>query len=96
MPNLRVYPPNTSGTATITVNGRTYSTTNGAAIDVPDFDALIIAANGWSLSAPDGAGATSARPANPQKGAKFADTTLGVPVVFDGKVWRNKITGAIA
>jgi hypothetical protein len=94
MPTLRVFPPNAIGSATITVNGRTYTTTSGAAIDVPDFDALVIAANGWSLSAPDGSGASSARPANPQRGAKFADTTLGVAVVFDGKVWRNKITGA--
>ena len=96
MPNTRVIPPTTTGIATITVNGCTYTTSNGAGIDVPDFDAQIMGANGWKIAAPDGSGTTAERPKNATNGMRFLDTTLGVVVAFDGKFWRNKITGAIA
>jgi hypothetical protein len=94
MPNVRVIPPN-SNPITTTVNGRTYSTTAGTPLDVPDFDALALKANGWHISAMNGVGATTVRPANPTKGMRFADTTLGVEIAFDGKNWRNPITGAV-
>ena len=61
MPNIRVLPPNTTGTDTITVNGRTYSATAGGFLDVPDFDAAVMLANGWVRGAGGGSGAT-ARP----------------------------------
>ena len=90
----RVLPPSSTGNASITVNGRTYVTSNGAPLDVPDFDAVVMGANGWKISAPDGVGATAERPARPTSGMRFLDTTLAAVITFDGKVWRNKITGA--
>ena len=94
MPIVRVLPPNSSFITT-TVNGRTYSTSGGAPLDVPDFDADVLKANGWHVSALGGVGVTTTRPANPNTGMRFADTTLGVEITFDGKNWRNAITGAV-
>ena len=94
MPNTRVLPPD-SNPITTTVNGRSYSTTAGTPIDVPDCDALALRANGWHVSALGGVGTSTTRPLNPTKGTRFADTTLGVEITFDGKNWRNAITGAI-
>jgi hypothetical protein len=91
---MKVLPPNSTGTDTITVNGRTYSTSNGAAIDVPDHDADVMAANGWQRVAGGGSGATAMRPSNPNKGLVFYDSTVGGLIVWDGKAWRNKTTGA--
>lgn len=97
MPNVRLMPPN--GVATTTaVNGRTYTCAANAVIDVPDFDAYVLQANGW-VSQVAGAvaatvGATAVRPTNPAKNQTFHDTTLNVTIVFDGRVWRNPITGA--
>ena len=34
---------------TITVNGRTYTCAVGSSIQVPDFDALALSANGWGI-----------------------------------------------
>ena len=90
----RVLPPD-ANPITTTVNGRTYSTTAGTPLDVPDFDALVLRANGWHVSALGGVGTTSIRPAFPNKGARFLDTSLGVEISFDGKNWRNAITGAV-
>jgi hypothetical protein len=94
MPNIRVLPPDSNPVTTI-VNGRAYSTTGGNPLDVPDFDALVLKANGWHISAVGGVGATTVRPANPTKNTRFADTSLGVEITFDGRNWRNSITGAI-
>jgi hypothetical protein len=88
-------PPNVD-TCTIKVNGRTYTTSGGTALNVPDFDAVIMKANGWTIAAGGGSGASTARPSNPSKNTKFADTTLGVVILWDGKNWRNPITGATA
>lgn len=93
MPNARVLPPNT-GRCSTPVNGRTYTTTNGAYLDVPDFDAAVLVANGWHLVAAGGVATTTNRPANPPKGTRMLDTTLGIEIVWDGAAWRNKITGA--
>jgi len=90
----RVIPPTTTGPATITVHGRTYTTSNGAPLDVPDFDAVVMGANGWKISAPDGVGTTAERPPRPTNGMRYLDTTLSAVITFDGRVWRNKITGA--
>ena len=92
MATKRVFPPN-DGRLSTTVNGRTYTFPSGSYIDVPDFDADVLVANGWSAAASHGADVTAARPTNPKKGATFLDTTLGYNVVFDGKYWRNPVTG---
>jgi len=92
MPNVRLMPPN--GVATTTaVNGRTYTCAANATIDVPDFDASVLTANGW-VKVASAVGATAARPTTPHKNQTFHDTTLNVTIVFDGKVWRNPATGA--
>jgi hypothetical protein len=77
---------------TTKVNGRAYSTTAGTPINAPDYDADRLEAAGWIRAATTGA--TAARPTNPTKGQKFADSTLGITIMWDGKVWRNAVTGA--
>lgn len=90
---VRLMPPETAVTsASITVNGRSYTCSVASTIDVPDADALVMRANGWLASATGGVGAT--RPANPKKNTTFHDTSLNINIIFDGKVWRNPNTGA--
>lgn len=92
----RMMAPNNVATTAV-VNGRTYSVAAGGTVDVPDFDADILEANGWVKGASTGGGgvgATAARPANPQRHQEFLDTTLNVIIRFDGKAWRNPATGA--
>lgn len=85
------------------VNGRSYAylTAPGQAVDVPDFDQVILAANVLIPIAPSGP--TSARPStNPNTsppytagaGFHFFDTTLSALIVFDGATWRNPATGS--
>jgi hypothetical protein len=93
MPNQRVMPPAT-GNATIMVNGRTYSGSVGSFLDVPDFDARVMIANGWTTTDSAGVGTTLLRPPTPKKDTHYTDTDLGVSIVFDGKTWRSKATGA--
>lgn len=90
-------PPTNIAYQTRTVNGRTYTGQPGQALDVPDFDAAGLTANGWidvGLSGP-----TSTRPVGQAglyraiEGVKFFDSTLGYVVVFDGQSWRNPATG---
>lgn len=92
--NIRVMPP-ASGTTSHTVNGRTYSAAVGTTLDVPDFDAQVLMANGWTAVATGGVGTTTQRPVNPSKQTQFHDNTLGYVIVYDGKSWRNPATGAV-
>jgi len=87
--------PPPTGNATITMFGRTYVGTPGTPVDMPDQDADIAGANGWTITARQGVGATAQRPANPQRGDKFVDTTLGLEVIFDGANFRNPATGLL-
>jgi len=82
-------------------NGRAYSGAPGAAVDIVDFDAEVLAANGWikvALSGP-----TTARPSATLgvsapylavAGTHYFDSTLGYVIVFDGSAWRNPATGS--
>ena len=93
----RMMPPaSATGSFTSTVNGRTYTCANGAVIDVPEFDAAVLGANGWLTAAVGGVGTSSARPAltPQQKGTQFHDNTLGLNIMWDGKTWRNPTNGA--
>ncbi len=99
--SFRMLPPPAVGQQTVTVNGRRYSAAPGAAVDVPDMDANVLAANGWVVCAPSGP--TSARPTvNPNTnppyvaapGFEFFDTTLGKLVFWDGASWRDPATGS--
>jgi hypothetical protein len=97
--NHRMMPPS-GGPATVVTkaNGRTYTCAQGATVDAPDFDSAVLQANGWSVSADSGVGATAARPSGVglKVGAEFHDTTLGYNIKWDGKVWRNPTSGASA
>jgi hypothetical protein len=92
MTTLRVMPP--PGGATQTIEGRTYVGVSGTPLDVVDADAYVLAANGWTISAKQGVGTTAQRPANPQRGDEWIDTTVGAHIKFDGKVWRHSVTHA--
>ena len=93
----RLLPPGPADPATITVNGRYYSCALGQEITVPDQDAFLMMANGWigSASGGGGVGVTAARPAGPQAGAEFFDSTLGKTITFDGSAWCDPDTGAV-
>jgi hypothetical protein len=75
MTTVNLIPPADGGHSTITVNGRTYASTPGVAIPVPDFDAAILGANGWTIQP-----ATAA--VNSTTSAVTAATTF--PVVTPG------------
>jgi hypothetical protein len=65
-----------------------------AFVDVPgdaSGDAAAIASQGFVGIGTSGP--TSARPTNVGPGSWHVDTTLGEAVVFDGKSWRNPVTG---
>ena len=89
---IRVMPPAAGQTRTIF--GRTYVGVAGTPLDVPDADAQVLCANGWTMSAKQGTGTTAQRPASPNKGDEFIDTTVGAHIKFDGSVWRNSTTHA--
>lgn len=89
--NYLVHPP-AGGNTSIRVNGRTYSTPVGTPIPAPDFDLPVLEANGWI--AVGLTGATAARPVTPPLKTTFMDTTVGAHIVWDGKTWRNSLTGA--
>ena len=96
--NIRMLPPSIAQYQTAVVNGRTYSATPGSVVDVPDFDSLQLAANGWTTVAPSGP--TSARPSGSlgiypaAAGVHFYDTTVGKLIVFDGATWRSPVDGS--
>lgn len=95
--NRRLLPPTNPAYMSRTVNGRTYSRSPGIALDVPDFDAGMLSANGWIDCGPSGA--TAQRPSgmvglyNASAGTKFFDTTLGLTIVSDGTNWRDPNNG---
>lgn len=97
--NHRMLPPTQVAYQTRTVNGRTYTGVPGVAIDIPDFDADVLAANGWTDTGPSGT--TDQRPTgtmgryNASAGSRFFDTTLGKDIVSDGVNWRDPATGNI-
>lgn len=86
MANIRLMPPS-SGCIARTVSGRTYTSTVGVPIDVPDFDAPALEANGWTTIGP--VSTTAARPTNPVKGKAYVDTTTNSTIYWDGKTWRD-------
>lgn len=91
----RVMPPADGLHPSIVANGRSYACALGSTLDVPDQDALIMLANGWTSHGSGGqVGATAARPVNPYRGQEFHDSTLGKTIVSDGKVWRDPASGA--
>jgi len=47
---LNLVPPDSGQRNSVTFNGRTYSSTPGVSIPVPDFDAPTLQANGWTIA----------------------------------------------
>lgn len=92
----RLLCPSSRNGSACTVNGRTYACTPSTAIDVPDFDADALCANGYVKVAAAGVGTTAQRPANPKNGDEYHDTTLGKNVVFHAGNWRDPATGNAA
>jgi hypothetical protein len=99
---FRMLPPPVLSQQTVVVNGRTYTGQPGAAIDVVDFDAAVLGANGWAKVALSGP--TSARPSLNQnagppyaasRGLHFYDTSISALIVFDGATWRNPAGTAV-
>ena len=97
MANIRMAVTNAAlSPFTIPGTTRRYTCAAGAVIDVPDFDAAVLASIGWVAMTPkDGSvGPTSGRPAAPHIGQQFIDTTVGAIVVSDGRsAWLHHITG---
>ncbi len=89
----RMMPPSGPFGNPITLNGTVYSCASGSTIDVVDHVAALLKANGWQMGSDTGADATANRPAKPNVGQTFLDTTLGYVVKWDGKVWRNPSSG---
>lgn len=103
--NARMFPPGSGQQPNIAVNSRAYSAALGGYVDVPDFDAKVMQANGWTRAGTTAfVGPTSNRPVSEAGGQPitpgqlYFDTTLTAPVFWDalGKVWRNVFTGAVA
>lgn len=90
----RVLPPNGVATTTI-ANTRSYTCAADAYLDVPDHDALVLEANGWSVAAHGGVGATATRPVNPTKNMVFFDSTLGYTIKWTGKSWVSPNNGNV-
>lgn len=94
MATTRMIPPPVA--VTVRVNGRSYTGAPGTAQDVLDVDADLLEANGWTCFAADGSGTTAQRPATGLfRGMKYADTTLGYGIVYDGAGWRNMAGAAV-
>ncbi len=97
MSNMRMTPPDNNTLEPIAVNGRTYKCNVGSTIDVPDFDAGVLEANGWVNTGGPGAtvGTTAQRPVRPAKGTKHVDTTVGAVVVYLGTTvgWTHSLSG---
>jgi hypothetical protein len=77
--------------------GRSYACAVGSYVDVPDFDAAILASLGWVRLSPKGAnvGPTSGRPVGAPIDTVYTDTTISAVVVSDGNGnWLNALTGA--
>jgi hypothetical protein len=99
----RMMPPTDVRYQTRVVNGRSYTGTPGTALNILDWDADMLEANGWTRVA--WTGQTSERPVNIvgpgvmartilYPGLKFFDETLGYLIEYDGATWRNPATGA--
>jgi hypothetical protein len=88
-PMARVIPPMVGS---LTIEGRTYTSKNGATLDVPLGDARILACNGWLAFGRSGA--LESRPTNAGIGELFIETPSERVMQFDGKAWRDVRTGA--
>jgi len=92
----RLTPPGDNTREPIRVNGRNYACNVGSTLDVPEFDAKILEANGWINTGGIAAtvGNTASRPVNPRIGHVHIDTTLNAAVTYTGGgVWTHHVSG---
>jgi len=102
MATHRMLPPANAaqGPNPCVVNGRLYTCALGATIDVADFDAAVLQANGWTMATNAGSGTTAQRPAASaasqplKRGTTYNDTTVGKVIMWDGATWRDHTSGA--
>jgi hypothetical protein len=98
MPNIRVFPgAGAPNPMTIVGTQRKYTFTAGSFLDVPDFDAQMLAHAGHIIGASrsGSVGPTSGRPSAPGRGDQYTDTTVGAIIIFNGSSWVNSTTGAV-
>jgi hypothetical protein len=86
MTTVNMSPPSNGSNNSISFNGRTYSSTAGIPIPVPDFDVAVLQANGWVTL-----------PVVPSRNATTIADTSGVhsPYYFQGLVKPNSPSTAI-
>ena len=89
MPMVQLSPPaNQASTTTHTPFGRAYTCAAGQTISVPDFDAVVLQANGWTLSGNITMGPSTKRPVlTASQTAQHFDTTLGKVIYWTGAHW---------
>jgi hypothetical protein len=76
---------------TATVNGRTYTCAVGSSIQVPDFDAFELSANGWGVLpyVPTG----GSRPSAPIAWQIWYDANPGTTIWWNGSGWVRPSNG---
>lgn len=104
MPTYRMLPPAVVAGQPVTsqqsmvVNGRAYAGTPGGAIDVPDMDGAVLAANGWIKVAASGTTAqrptSTSAPVAAAPSVHYFDTSIDKLIVYDGITWRDPATGS--
>jgi hypothetical protein len=78
MTTVNMSPPSNGSNNSISFNGRTYSSTSGIPIPVPDFDVAVLQANGWVLLS-----------GVPSPNVKTVTDTSGISTPFDFQVMVN-------
>lgn len=97
----RLLPPANVAQQTIRANGRTYSAAPGQFLDVQDFDAAVLEANGWifvalsgpTASRPNGTVSSLSTPNPVFASLRYFDTDLGKVIAHDGATWRDPANG---
>ena len=89
----RLLPPADGRAQSVWIDGKLYSSKAGRFVDAPATDALELVAAGWGFVGP--VGGTGDRPAATEAtpGLAFLDTDHGGVVVWDGRTWRDPMTG---
>jgi len=95
----RLMPPISGANNPFTFQGRVYSCSVGSTIDVQEggglfLDAQTLISVGWVPCSTSGVGTTAQRPPSQAAGATFIDATLSKLIEFDGKTWRDCVSGA--
>ena len=88
----RMLPPYDVSRQRLNIGDRTHSGKPGDVRDVERVEAAKLEANGWTNIGP--VGPSTDRPPTAGPGDIFHDRTLDQTIFYDGKVWRDPVTGA--